>query len=861
MDKLIQEIVQNRIIQLFVLLSISISIGYIALYFLKIYSSKFKARKEKGYLLQVIPPKYFIDDGNKQGARFAVQRFMDNLTASLKNERISFEIYADSESIKFLIWTPSKKIGDLVKLNLYSTYGERIKVKDIKEDPLNQFENSTFEINEYKTAKHDVYMLMDLKDFEAVDPIDGILGAMIGLNDDEKLLFQLVLKPTKLDKVSFNKAKENFRLRKPEITWSTTFLSQLESYFIYFFPLLPVLLVKILTLISRNSNPNDKDAIKLLHDSDPRKILIQQEELSDFNNRINEKFKTPFTAYIRVISKGLNPSKRLDFIEQALESMKSETQNKLVRRKVNSFKDLKSRFIYPEDKYFPFYKEFFTSQNTLSSREISMIYHLPKNIIDSSIEHFTLPNISAKKKFRNKINSSDLFIGLNYLREKETKVYLNEEERKKHIVITGQTGTGKSTILKNLILQDIDNRLLKGIKRGLLLLDPHEDVFLDIISKLPENRGKNALILWDNRRDDFYLGFNPLYAVGLTEREIDLVVDSNYKLIEKLINRVTIEGGMGVTGKPMLINAMKTLMIFQLEWLRKNSDQREIIEKFAPTLTDIRSLFLSDEFLSTILSFIPLEKYEDLRSFWEDILPNYKESRTWTEIRQGFDNKISQLLNGVLYYTFSQSQNSINIAECLKESKLILVNLSPKNIGEEGMSLLGSFLVSKFWFEAKRVDQASRLPFVVYADEFQNFATSDFAYALSEARKFNLELILAHQFFKQLPQDVFHSIIGNVKSKIFYRAGQEDAEIIAKELQDKVLEREIMEVPEFNAIAKVGEDIFSLHILKERDNTINADKVEKLILSSYARFGKTKWEIEDEIIDRRNWIRDGCISD
>lgn len=858
MNQIIQQLLQNRFVQISIIFSLTISLGYVFIYFFEVYKSKIKAKKEKGYLIQVIPPKYFIDDNNKQGARFALQRFMDNLTASLKTERISFEIYADNKGIKFQVWTPNERIKDLVKLNLYSTYGERIQIKDIINDPIEDFKNSAHQINEYKTAKHDVYMLMDLKDFEAVDPIDGILGAMIGLENNDKLLFQIVLKPTKLDKVSIEKAKENFRLRKSEITWSFIFFNQIESYLIFLIPLLPILLVKLVSLISSNSNKNEKDTVKLLHDSDPRKILVQQDELSEFNKRINEKFKTAFTTYIRVISSGSNPIKRLDYIEQALEAMKSETQNKLIRKKTNNFNDLKTRYIYPEDKNFPFYRELLTSQKTLSSREVSMLYHLPRNIIDSSIEHFTLPNISAKEKFRNKNSYSDLWLGINSLRENETNVYLDEESRKRHVVITGQTGTGKSTILKNFLLQDIDNRFLKEIKRGLLLLDPHEDLFLDVINKLPDNRSNN-LIIWDNRSEDFYFGLNPLYAIDLSEREIDLVVDSNYKLIEKLINRVISEGGMGVTGKPMLINAMKTLMIFQLEWLRKNPDKRERLEKFAPTLTDIRSLFISDEFLSTILSFIPLEKYEDLRSFWEDILPNYKESRVWTEIRQGFDNKVSQLLNGVLYYTFAQSQNSINISECLRESKIILVNLSPKNIGEEGMSLLGSFLIAKFWFEAKKIAQDLRIPFAIYADEFQNFATSDFSFALSEARKFNLELILAHQFFQQLPQDVFHSVIGNVKTKIFYRAGQEDAEIIDKELQGKILEKEIMEIPEFNAIVKASEDIFTIRVPKERANTIDNDKAEKLILSSYFRFGKSKWEIEEEIIDRRNWFRDGCL--
>jgi hypothetical protein len=184
--------------------------------------------------------------------------------------------------------------------------------------------------------------------------------------------------------------------------------------------------------------------------------------------------------------------------------------------------------------------------------------------------------------------------------------------------------------------------------------------------------------------------------------------------------------------------------------------------------------------------------------------------------------------------------------------------LSSKNIGEEGMSLLGSMLMSKVWFEAKRFAQSDRKPFVVYADEFQNFASSDFSQALSEARKFKLELILAHQFFQQLPDDVFHSVMGNVKNKIYYRCGLEDSMMVSKDLQGKVLEQEAMEVPEFHANVKAGEDVFSIYVPKEREPSFTEEVIDNYILGSYEKYGKTKQQIEEEIKTRRDWINEGC---
>ena len=859
------ELLNNQLVQIALIISVSISILWAIKYFIILFIEKRKTQFEEGFIMQIIPPKYQLDElKSKQGERFSLQRFIDNLTASVKYSRISFEIFSDHDGIKFLVWTPTKQMQDLVKLNLYSTYKDRVKIKTLDIDPVKSFRTELAEINEYKSLKHDVYMLMDVRDFESMDPINDLLTALSGQTKDSQTLFQIVLKPSQIDKEALNMAKQNFRLVRNEITWQSLFLNRFESYFIYALPLLPLAIMKLVSALSKSfsNQSNSIDPLAVLPDSDPRKFFVDKDELQNFYSRMDEKYKTSFTSYIRVVAQGDNSKQKLDAIEQALESMKSETQNRLIRKRVNKLNDVLSRFIYPEDRFFPFYREIFTSQGRLSSREISMLYHLPNRINDPQIDHFITPDIASKKVYRSKQNIDDLELGINFSREKSYEVHLPYENRKRHIVVTGQTGTGKSTILKRFILQDIDNLVNRGNKRGLMLMDPHEDFFFDILQRLPNNfEQSKRIIAWDTRSEDYYFGFNPLYAIGLSEREIDLIVDSNFKLIEKVIKRSNPDSGMGMTGKPMLINAMKTLMIFQNEWIQSFGSTPEAIQfmsSHAPTLIDVRNLFFSDKMESSVLKVIDLNKYEGLRAFWQDTLPNYKTSQNWQEIRQGFDNKLSQILTGILMYTFGQSRNAISISNIIRQSKILLVNLSSKNIGEEGMSLLGSLLMSKVWFEAKKVNQEDRQPFVVYADEFQNFASSDFSQALSEARKFKLELVLAHQFFKQLPDDVFHSVIGNVKNKVYYRCGLEDSEIISKELQSKVLEQEVMEIPEFNANVKAGEDVFSIYIPQEREASLSKEYVNNFIDNSYQKYGKHKSEIEQEIKNRRTWIVDGC---
>lgn len=865
---MLEQLIENKLVVIVVATSIMISIGLMVWYFIELFILRRKYSRQEGFIMQVIPPKYSSNDvKTKQGERFALQRFVDNLTASAKNNRISFEIYADSDGIKFLVWTPTKKIQDLIKLNLYSTYKERVKIKTLNKDPLKSFNPKESLLDEYKSLKHDVYMLMDVRDFESMDPVTDILTSMTNIESGNKMLFQLVLSPSRIDKEALRMAKESFRLLRSEITWFSVFLNHFEVYLLYFVPLLPFFVFKALSEVSRSfsSRPENIDPMVLLADQDPRKILVDKDSLQNFFSLMDEKYKTSFTTYIRVIAEGNQKEEKLNGIEQALESMKSETQNRLVRKSSRSFTDIQQRFIYPESKIFPFYRELFTSQGALSSREISMIYHLPNKILDPVIEHFVTPDIPVKKDYRSKQQISDLKLGINNTHERQYNIFLPTENRKRHLVVTGQTGTGKSTILKNFILQDIDNNLLKGDKRGLILMDPHEDFFMDLLKRLPENyKDSKKLIVWDTQNEEWYFGFNPIYAVGMTEREIDLTIDSNFKLIEKIVKRSNPDVGMGMTGKPMLLNAMKTLMVFQNEWVARHNGTDEAIKmmsSLAPTLLDVRTLLFDEKFSEVIRSFITLDNYEGLRTFWNVTLPNYRKSQNWAEIQQGFDNKLSQVLTGILMYTFGQSKSSVNISEIIRKSKILLVNLSSKNIGEEGMSLLGSLLISKIWFESKRIAEEDRKPFVVYADEFQNFASSDFSQALSEARKFKLELILAHQFFQQLPDDVFHAVMGNVKNKVYYRCGLEDSLIVSKELQGKVLEQEVMEIPEFHANIKAGEDVFSVYVPRERDASINEIDVKDLIDVNYKTLGKSKNMIDSEITNRRNWILKGCELD
>ena len=144
------QLLNNQLVQLTIIISMSISIIWAIRYFIALLIEKRNALNEEGFIMQIIPPKYQLEEmKNKQGERFSLQRFIDNLTASVKYSRISFEIFSDHDGIRFLVWTPTKQMQDLVKLNLYSTYKDRVKIKTLDSDPVKSFRTELAEIHEY----------------------------------------------------------------------------------------------------------------------------------------------------------------------------------------------------------------------------------------------------------------------------------------------------------------------------------------------------------------------------------------------------------------------------------------------------------------------------------------------------------------------------------------------------------------------------------------------------------------------------------------------------------------------------------------------------------------------------------------
>ncbi len=331
------------------------------------------------------------------------------------------------------------------------------------------------------------------------------------------------------------------------------------------------------------------------------------------------------------------------------------------------------------------------------------------------------------------------------------QVPLLHNDRRRHLYLIGKTGTGKSTLLFNLMLAD----LLAG--RGFALLDPHGDLAQAVADATPSQR-TNEVLYFDPADLSYPVAFNPLERVLPDHRPLVAAhIVSAFKHL------------WGESWGP------------RLEYILDNS-LRLLLDAPGTTLLGLPRLLVDDTYRSRLLASCtdPV-----IRAFWLREFAEYH-NHFLTEAISPIQNKVGALLSPpVIRNIVGQQRSTLNISHLMNSGRVLIVNLSKGRLGEAPAHLLGAFLATAFaQAAAKRADipEHARLDFTLYADEFQNFATDSFASILSEARKWRLSLTLAHQFLGQLPSLLRQAVIGNAGTLIAFRLGAEDASLIADEL-------------------------------------------------------------------------------
>jgi len=338
--------------------------------------------------------------------------------------------------------------------------------------------------------------------------------------------------------------------------------------------------------------------------------------------------------------------------------------------------------------------------------------------------------------------------------------------------VMGKTGMGKSTLLLNLIKQD----LLTG--EGLAVLDPHGDLTEKIMALMPDSRLEDLIYL-DATNSKNLVYFNPL---EITDRnQAALTVSSLVSVFKKIW-----VDSWGPRMEYILRNSLSTLAEFK-----------------TASLLDLQRMLQDDKFRRRLVERI---KSPEIKSFWLKEFAEYP-LRMQAEALSPIQNKIGQFLNNnVIKKIVGQRQSSFDLRDVMDNRKVLIVNLSKGKIGEDSASLLGSMLITKIALAAlsrQDMKEENRKDFYLYADEFQSFATIGFIDILSEARKYRLNLIIANQYLHQIDERIRRAVFGNIGTIITFRTGSEDAKVLAQEFYPVFNQSDLVNLPAYGIYLKL----------------------------------------------------------
>jgi hypothetical protein len=496
---------------------------------------------------------------------------------------------------------------------------------------------------------------------------------------------------------------------------------------------------------------------------------------------------------------------------------------------INCFKKAKHRFkgMFMNDfiyRYLPMWGD----SSVLTSEELATIFHFPNKSV-------TTPNIfwmNAKRApAPATIPTSGLYLGKSTYRGLAKPVYMDIDDRRRHMYIIGKTGTGKSEFLKDMIMQDIRGG------QGIAVIDPHGDLIEDILPMIPAKRAEDV-ILFDPSDTSRPMGFNMLEAE--TEEQKHYVVSSIIGLMYKLFDPNK-TGIIGPRFEHAIRNAMLTVMY------EKGSTFVEVVR----VLTDT----------NYVQELLPKVEDPIIRRYWTDQIAQTSDFHK-SEVLDYIVSKFGRFVtNKMIRNIIGQSDSAFDFRKVMDEQKILLINLAKGKIGEENSQFLGLILVPKILVAAmSRQDMAKdlRKDFFLYVDEFQNFATPDFAQILSEARKYKLNLIVANQFTGQMEEDVKNAIFGNVGTLISFRVGVTDANYLQHEFQPVFTEADLINVERYNTYVKTivgGEPVtpFSMDLTRDlnKEKTLANPRVAELVRElSRLKYGKDAATIEAVIAQR-----------
>ena len=689
-----------------------------------------------------------------------------------KNEHISFELVVSNQTVYFQVYTPYR-LSEYMKGAINASYPEAL-IAELEVDPLDALFSRDLEsspasylsLGSLKLKNNQYLPLKTYQDFADTDPLAPLLSTLSKTQPDEKMVIQFVMGDD-----GDNWKRTGFA----QVHGKTTQLEELAD-------------------LAKRSG------------SHPQKALIEK-KLSTRGLKVS----------IRVAVKAPDKNRSILLLETIASSLRAISQsegNELVLRRV-----------YVAKKYFTqtMHQRHFNllPKQHLSLEEIATLYHFPnenlkgvpnvawgKNLIGEPPENLPIVTTQMDPELKSEINP---FARTDY--KNNTHVYgIKRIDRRRHMYVIGKTGTGKSTLLANMAINDLKKN------EGMCVIDPHGDLVETILDYIPSHRINDVVY------------FNPA--------DVKRTVQINLFEGENVEHRELIASG--------IISVFKKLYGYswgpRLEYILRNS-LLTLLKIPHAKLSDILKLLTDDQYRARTI-----EHLDDpiLKSFWEDEF-NKLHQRERTQQIASILNKVGQFVSSPLVRNVvNNSTSSFSIDEVMNDGKILLANLSQGKLGEDNATLLGAMLITKIQLAAMsrvNVTEEERRDFYLYVDEFQNFATDSFIKILSEARKYKLDLVLANQYIAQIPEEVQKAIFGNCGNIISFVMGADDAGVFEKEYGGRFTTEDLVSLGRYQIINKITVDgilsqPFPSHTLSlAKSSNKNKDKV---IRSSRERYAKKK---------------------
>lgn len=730
-----------------------------------------------------------------------------------KYDKLSFELVLENQELSFYVITPpyfqgivEKQItsyypdADIQPVSDYKSYERGYNLKGYY---FYQKRPGYFPIKTYKTLED--------------DPLNGISNVFSKLDKDERAVFQIVMRPKSNHwrKKGKKMAEDIFKGKKTGTFKGIPGLGWLGTLFEAF--------VGGDTAALTAPGADRGDAYI--------RMLQPQEEAV---KRTGEKIGEPgFDASLRVLAFSKKSKQRVEDILNSIVvsfNLFQDNYNNWFQNRRIFFLD----FISTPILYYSFRKRllgFLQKKCLLTPDELASLYHFPDANYNKVpvIKWMQYKVVAAPLE----VPKEGIMLGYNVYRGVKTPIHMLKKDRTRHHYVIGKSGTGKSVFLAYMARQDVQ------AGEGICVIDPHGDLVEDILMYVPKERAKE-IIVFDPADSERPMALNILEAH--TPDEMDRASLDATEIFIKLY-------GDEIFG-PRIQHYFRNGCLSLME------DQED-----GATLIDVPRLFVDEAFLKYKLTKI---KNPVVRSFWEH---EYVQTgdREKQEMIPYFSAKFGPFItNTTMRNIIGQSHSAFNIREVMDNGKVLLVNLSKGRIGGLNAQLLGLILVNKVNMAAMSradVPEDQRRDFFLYVDEFQNFATDTFATILSEARKYHLSLIMAHQYIGQLVSksagssqqstQIRDAVFGNVGTMMSFKVGAEDAEYLAKEYAPVLSDQDIIQVANYKAYIKLNINnttsrVFSMETVY--DTTNQSPKIAEIVKKySRLKYGRKREFVDQEI--------------